>query len=384
MKKIQDRIDFWICRPIVGIPLFFLAMYTVFRISFYGLGIWLTESLETFFFGLKERLEELLLAVGTGQKAASFFLGIFSDVASVLSFLPQTAIFFFLFKCLSDCGYMARAVFATDTLLCRFGLSGNTAVPLALGCGCAVPALTASRELKPDEKNALLFAMPFLICGARLPVLFFLCKEFFPRHRVLAAFSFYLLSVLTVLISSLLSSKGKTAPPLIVKLTDYRLPKAWALLREAGSKSADYLRRTASVIFLCSVLFRLTAAGKALGTESVLYGFGKALSVIFAPLGFGKAPFSAALFAGFFAKENLLFVLEMLSRDEFCTLLTIPGKISFTAFSMLYLPCFSAVCTVWRESGLRKTASLLLRTFFIAYGISAVLYVLSYIAIQCC
>ena len=103
MKRPQDRIDFLICRPIIGIPLFFLVMYAVFAVSFSGLGARMTEITETFFFRLSERLQTILFSIGVNEKAVSLLIGVFTDTASVLSFLPQTAIFFFLLKGLDEC-----------------------------------------------------------------------------------------------------------------------------------------------------------------------------------------------------------------------------------------------------------------------------------------
>ena len=387
MKRLQDRIDFRICRPIIGIPLFLLVMYTVFHLSFYGLGAWMAKIMESIFFHLTESMRTWLTSLGTDEKALSLFIGVMSDIASVLSFLPQTAIFFFLIQWLTDLGYLSRAVFVTDTLLCRFGLSGNALIPLALGCGCTVPAILASDELKPNERKALLFSLPFLLCNARLPVLFFLTEAFFPNHKALAAFSCYLLSVFTVLLSSLLSSVGTKAPALIVRLTDYQLPSIVKPLQEAKKKSLDYLRRTAGVIVLGCVCVRLASALNVCfrftenKKESLLFLLGKLFSFLFAPLGFAEAPFSAALGVGFFAKENLLFVLKMLSQSEISASLSIPARISFTAFSMLYLPCFSSVSVMRREARNRQTSLFLLRTFTLAYVLSWFLYTLSSILV---
>lgn len=387
MNRTQDRLDFCICRPTVGIPLFFLIMYAVFSVSFSGLGAWMTAIAETFFFQLTEILQNFLFRTGANEKIISLFIGICTDVASVLAFLPQTAIFFFLLKALEECGYLARAVFVTDTLFRRFGLSGNAVIPAIIGCGCTVSAISSDQNTEPSERKLLLLSVPFLLCNARFPVLFFLCDSFFPKHKAFAALFFYVLSVFTFFLSSLISSKGKHAPPLIVKLPDYKIPRFSALLREVKSKSADYLNRTGSVIFLCAVCFRaadsLTPRFHFTGeeAESMLFLFGNVFSFLFVPLGFGKAPFSASLFAGFFAKENLTFTLEMLSSKELASLLSFPARVSFTAFAMLYLPCFSTVCAVFRESGIKKTLLFSLRSLFLAYFISFILYTLSYVVV---
>ena len=374
MKRTLNRMDFFLCRPIIGIPLFFLVMYAVFSLSFSRAGAWLTGIMEAFFFHLTEMLQNILLQAGAEEKLVSFLIGVCRNTASVLSFLPQTAIFFFLLKGIEDCGYMARAVFAMDTFFSRFGLSGNAAIPAIIGCGCSVSAISASEKLDPRERKHLIFSVPFLICNARLPVLFFLAESFFPEHKALAAWFFYALSVFTFFISSLISSKGKSAPPLIVRLTDYKIPSPCVLFREAKEKSKEFLNRTATVFFLCSVGIHLIDwifPQFFIAEEENLFSW------IFSPLGFGKPPFTTALFTGFFAKENLMFILEMFAKKELVSLLEFPARVSFTAFSMLYLPCFSAVCSVFREMGMKKALFFALRSFLFAYIESFSLYTLS-------
>lgn len=379
----KNKVDFLICRPIVGIPLFFLVMYAVFSVSFSDFGAWLTGITETFLFYIAEILSGVLLRMGTAKILVSFLVGICRDMASVLAFLPQTAIFFFLLKGLDDCGYLSRAVFVMDTVFSRFGLSGNAVIPAIVGCGCSVSAVSASESLYPKERKILLDSVPFLICNARFPVLFFFSEAFFPKHSSLAALFFYALSVLVFFFSALISSKGKNAPPLIVRLPDYKIPSLTALFREAKIKSREYLSRMATVVFLCAVSFRLFSLLTAhfsfteSVTESLLVFFGKQTAFFFRPLGFAEAPFAAALFAGFFAKENLMFILEILSPKEFSVLLSFPSRVSFTAFAMLYLPCFPMTSAVFRQYGGQKTICFLIRSLLFAYGIAFILYTLS-------
>ena len=374
MNRTQDRIDFFLCRPIIGIPLFFLVIYALFTLSFSHIGGWLTRMMENFFFLLTEMLQNILLQAGAEEKLVFFCVGVCKNTAAVLSFLPQTAIFFFLLKGLEECGYLARAVFAMDTFFNRFGLSGNAAIPAIVGCGCSVSSISVSEKLDPQERKHLIFSVPFLICNARFPVLFFLAESFFPEHKALAAWFFYALSVFTFFISSLISSKGKSAPPLIVRLTDYKIPKLRMLFKEAKNKSKEFLNRTGTVFFLCSVGIHLIDwifPQFFIAEEENLFSW------IFSPLGFGKPPFTTALFTGFFAKENLMFILETFAKKELVSLLEFPARVSFTAFSMLYLPCFSAVCSVFREMGIQKTLIFTVRSFLFAYIESLSLYTLS-------
>ncbi|MBQ3489713.1 MAG: ferrous iron transporter B [Clostridia bacterium] len=385
MPRALDRLDFLLCRPIVGLPVFFFVMYGVFFLSFSKPGEWMSGYTETILFGLTEALADFLLSAGTNPKAASVINGILNNTASVLAYLPQTAIFFFLIKGLEDCGYLSRVIFTADRFLSRFGLSGHALLPFLIGFGCYVPAMEASRTLTKNERKILKDSLPFLICSARLPVLFFLCEAFFPKRKAFAAFAFYLLCAAVFFLSSLIASRGKAAPPLAVLLPDFRLPKLRILFGEAWKKSRDYLIRTATVIFLCAVCLRICSIPISLTEteepKNLLSLFGETLSFLFVPLGFGKPPFAAALFSGFFAKENLMFVMEMLSPKEISSLLSLPARISFTAFSMLYLPCFSSAAAVCKEWGAKEMSVFLLRTFVTAYSISWILYTLSEILV---
>ena len=108
----------------------------------------------------------------------------------------------------------------------------------------------------------------------------------------LAALFFYMLSVLIFFLSAWCSSKGKIAPPLIVGLPDYKMPKFGVLFHEVKLKSKEYLARLATVIFLCSVIFRLcflltpTFSFAERESESLLILFGKAFSFLFFHFGF--------------------------------------------------------------------------------------------------
>ena len=86
-------------------------------------------------------------------------------------FLPQICLLFFLISLLEDTGYLARAAFVMDRLLCRFGLPGHAFVPLLSCHACALPGIMATR-LIPDRRDRLatILVAPFMSCSARLPV----------------------------------------------------------------------------------------------------------------------------------------------------------------------------------------------------------------------
>ena len=65
--------------------------------------------------------------------------GLIGGVSGTVVFLPQICLLFFLITILEDTGYLARAAFVMDRLLCRFGLPGYAFVPLLSSHACAIP-----------------------------------------------------------------------------------------------------------------------------------------------------------------------------------------------------------------------------------------------------
>jgi spore maturation protein SpmB len=110
--------------------------------------------------------------------------GIIDGVGGVLGFAPLIMFMFFAIAILEDSGYMARVAYLLDRVLRTFGLHGNSVIGLIVGGGisggCAVPGIMATRTLKdPQARLATILVVPFMNCGAKLPVYSVLIAAFF-------------------------------------------------------------------------------------------------------------------------------------------------------------------------------------------------------------
>ena len=114
--------------------------------------------------------------------------GIIGGIAGTVVFLPQICLLFFLISLLEDTGYLARAAFVMDRLLCRFGLPGHAFVPLLSSHACALPGIMSAR-LIPDRRDRLatILVAPLMSCSARLPVYVLLTSMLFVDRPLLAA-----------------------------------------------------------------------------------------------------------------------------------------------------------------------------------------------------
>ncbi|MBQ8496110.1 MAG: ferrous iron transporter B [Clostridia bacterium] len=390
----HDRIDRLICYPAIGIPLFVLTVFLIFFLAFYGPGEYLAVLLEKLFIQTAEIFRTFLFRINTAEWLIRLLTdGIFLGVTSVICFLPQTAILFFLLTVLTESGYMARAIFVMDTVMRSLGLSGKAISSFLIAFGCTVPAITKTKEMKADEKETVIRSLLFIPCSARLPVLLFLVSECFETYPALAAACFYILCFFTAFLSATLDSKkrkNEDTEPLILSLPDYKIPRLHILLRETAEKSADFLIRACTIIFLCSAVLNLLGmltpsfVLTEIPDESILFHIGNLFSPIFQLLGFGNGAVAIALLSGFFAKESIVAALALLLPTGITSVLSPAGAISFCAFSMLYTPCMSSLHAIAKELGRKKALRILLRTILFAFLISFALYTFTYVCTNCC
>ncbi len=380
--SLSQYVDRFLCRPVFGMPFFFAVLSIVFFLSFGGIG----KALERILYAVLSQWGDIaslaLTRLGASELAVRYLIdGIYEAFASAAAFLPQTVIFFLLIRALDDCGYLSRAVFVTDRFFRAFGLSGKAVLPLILGYGCAVSSVCVCDC--DSEENVVLRALPFVPCNARLPVLLFLADSFFPDGKILFSLFILSLSLALVFLALVTAPRHKcAAPPLVLSLPEYRLPNPRRLISEITEKSREYIVRAGIAVLLSASIFSLLAmmtpslCPTENAAESILYLAAEKIAVIFRPLGFGRGEMAAALIFGFFAKENMIGVFRLLTKNDLSTLVTPAGAVSFTAFSMFYAPCAPLLLTITRKGKSRQARKLLFRTFAVAYTLSLILHAL--------
>ncbi len=378
---IDDKIDHLICRPFIGIPLFFLVMSLVFFLTFSSLGAWASAWLETIFEVLVFRLKGLLQSMNVHPFLCRFLTdGVWKGISSVLSFIPQTAILFCLLAVLEDSGYLSRAAFVMDSVMRPLGVSGKAIIPMLIGFGCTVPAVMSTVTLDDREKKAVAASLPFVPCSARLPVIVMISSAFFPNHRASFAVLLYLICMLVTLLSLLICRRAEPASPLILELPKYRLPHMRSLVREVRNKLRDFIIRAGTVVFLSCIAVDLLAMLKpdltpaVTSEESILAHLGNIAAPLLRPLGFSDGRLISALAAGFFAKESIVSAIQMLIPEGIASVLSPAGACSFAVFSLLYLPCAATLAAIKQEFGIKKALKIALRALLFAFVCSYLIY----------
>ena len=262
-RSVTERIDGWVLHPVLGTALFLVVMGTLFQALFTWSEPAITATEQAFDF--LAYLTRALLPPGI----FSDFLadGVIGGVGSVLVFLPQILLLFFLLGFLEDSGYMSRVAFLVDRGMRAIGLHGRAFVPMLSGYACAVPAIMATRTLeRRRDRLVTMLSLPLMTCSARLPVYTLVIAAMLPRTgrvlgfiplQVAAMVFMYLFSTATALVAAAVMGrtvlKGPNVP-LLLELPPYRLPRLSVVMRQMWLRARSFLSEAGRVILLCTVI----------------------------------------------------------------------------------------------------------------------------------
>ncbi|MEA3449818.1 MAG: ferrous iron transport protein B [Patescibacteria group bacterium] len=381
------KIDSWFLNKYTGLPIFFFLVYLMFKITFV-LSTPLINLLGFVFEYFSSLVNSLPLPAFWSSLLADGMIG---GVGSVLSFTPLIFILFLLIALLEDTGYLARTVIMLDRLFHKFGISGQTFLPMILGFGCNVPAIMATRTIQHRKERLIaIFINSFMSCSARLPVYVLFTGIFFPSNAAIVIMILYFGGVLVGLATSYILSRlikidGENV--LILELPPYRLPSLKNTLKHAWWQMNMFIKKAGTLI-LGAIVFIWIFASLPFGSDygsaqSYLGQFGQFIAPIFEPLGFGHWTFSVALIFGVVAKEIIIGTLGTLhgvSADGLAAVLpnfiTPLGSFSFLVFILLYVPCLATVATIKTESGSWKF------TIFHFASVSLIAWIVAFVVYQ--
>jgi ferrous iron transport protein B len=123
---------------------------------------------------------------------------------------------------------------------------------MMVGFGCGVPGIMGSRVLESKRERFLtIFLVPFMSCGARLPVYALFAAAFFGKMAGTVVFLLYLAGVLFAVAYGLFLKKSLfqgQASNFVMELPPYHLPKFKSLMIHCWQRLRDYIWRAGKVI----------------------------------------------------------------------------------------------------------------------------------------
>jgi ferrous iron transport protein B len=304
--------------------------------------------------------------------------------------VPLMGIMFGLLALLEDSGYLARAAVVSDRAMRAIGLPGRAFLPLIVGFGCNVPAISATRIL-PQARQRIMTSLlvPFTGCSARLAVYVFVATIFFPEHAGTVAFAMYLISIAFVVGVGLLLRgtlwRTMGTEPLVIDLPAYQRPTwhltisvTWVRLRGFLQTASGIIVATVAVVWMLQAI--PVTSGYAFGEvpvqDSLYAQTAEAISPVFEPAGFGAWESTSALMVGFVAKEAVIsswaqtYSAELGGMDADSAQLgdaiaadfetssgghTTAAVWAFLVFLLAYTPCVATLAAQRREIGMRWT-----------------------------
>ena len=417
-KTLTEKIDSILIHPIFGIPIFLFFMWGLFQLTF-TLGNIPMEWIDGFFGWLGSAVAP---TIGNDDIRSLVVDGIIGGVGAVVLFTPNIIILFIGIALLETTGYMSRVAFLLDGFFHKFGLHGQSFIPLVTGFGCSIPAYMSARILKNDRDRLLtLFIIGFMSCGARLPVYVLFTGAFFAQSMAgNILFGIYisgaLLGLVFAKILKLTAFKG-VDEPFVMEMPKYRLPSVKLIWHTVLTQTIMYLKKAGTFIagaamliwFLSNyphnldldkeysvkiekavdanekAMFENKLAEEQLG-QSYLGRIGKLTEPLFAPLGFDWK-MNVALQAGLAAKEVVVSTLGVLYSmggdvdetskslaDNIRQNISFASAVAFIVVIMIYLPCLAATTVFAKEAGSWKYA------VYLFFFTSVVAYVLAFIA----
>ena len=413
----SERIDKVALHPVFG-PLMFLAtMWIVFQITT-TVAKPMQDGLDALFGGpVSDAVRSGLQAVGLTHPLFEGLIvnGLIGGVGMVLTFAPLMALMFLCLAVLEDSGYMARAAVVTDRLMKSIGLPGKAFIPLIVGFGCNVPAISATRVLtQPRQRLLTALLIPFTSCSARLTVYVMLAATFYPNSSGTVVFAMYLISIgLVVLVGLAMKNslwRRMGSEPLVIDLPVYQIPGPklalsvmWVRLKGFLSTAGGIIVVTVTVVFLLQSTPMVSGYGFAdenLQPQDSVYGkVSDGIAPIFAPAGFDSWSIAGTLITGFVAKEAVIsswaqtYALDDPTEEDSEQQGTSPlaqaikqdfnnasgghthaAVWAFMVFLLAYTPCVATLAAQRREIGLKWTLIGIAIQLFTAWALAVVIF----------
>jgi len=402
-----EVLDSILLHPFWGIVAFLIVMFLFFE-SIFTVAVPFMDGIEVVFSELSNVIRTVIPIVWVRDLFAD---GIIAGVGSVLVFLPQIAILFFVITVLEECGYLSRIAFLVDRMMGVFGLQGRAFIPLLGSHACAIPGIMSTRILpnKKDRLTTILIA-PIMTCSARLPVYVLLISVVVPSSLSIFGISFQGLflfglyvfaAIVGLLIAKLLKStmfKGNV-DTFLMELPPYRFPSIKNVSITVFLRCKDFVKSAGTVIVAFSVVLWILmyfpkhsddsslsdVQNKQIQLEQSYAGsIGKCIQPIFAPLGFDWK-ITIGVIGSFAAREVFISTMGQIYsvhtddstsslRSELQKNISFSTGISIIAFYIFALQCISTIVVIKKETKSYKWA-----VFAFSY-LLVLAYVVAYVA----
>lgn len=378
------RIDAILTSRRYGIPIMLALIALVFFLTITGANV-PSEWLSYLLFACAQPLNDLIIWLGAPEWLRAMLIdGGWNVLASVVSvMLPPMAIFFPLFTCLEDIGYLPRIAFNLDHVFCKARTCGKQVLTLCMGLGCNAVGVVGCRIIDSERDRMIAILTNTMVpCNGRFPAIISLITLFIvgttqssAKTFLLAAISLtcvVIVGVFMTLVASWLLSKTilKGMPSaFFLELPPYRRPQVGKIIvRSLRDRTVFVLLRAVCVAAPAGLLI-WCIGNIQVGSDTLLTIFAGALDPFARWIGL-DGMILLAFILGFPANEIVIplvlmgylssgTLVEINQLSDLAVLLAQNGWTSVTAvcfilFSLFHWPCSTTCLTIRKETGSTK------------------------------
>lgn len=248
-----SRVDRFVLNPWCAFPVLLGVIYLIYQLAIVW-GYKLTDYTWPLLAAAKNKIIALLPAATSIDVPVITDFGIWmtNSVIALLNYIPIFFILFALIAILEDVGYMPRMAFILDRIFKRYGLHGQSTLPLVLGGafvgGCAVPGVMATKGIADARARlATILTVPYMNCLAKVPFYTLLLGAFFKTQ--MATMMFYISTVtlfIALIVARMLTStvlRSHETAPFVMELPAYHLPTVRGVSLRAFQRVWLYIKR---------------------------------------------------------------------------------------------------------------------------------------------
>ncbi|MCT7912350.1 ferrous iron transport protein B [Arcobacter lacus] len=267
-ETITDKADKIILNRFLALPILFALMFLVYEISIV-MGYKLTDYTWPILAYFKNFVIDIMPQANFTDvpMLTDFAIWMVNSANALLNYIPIFFILFALIAIMEDVGYMPRMAFILDRVFKKFGLHGQSTLPLVLGGamvgGCAVPGVMSTKGIADERaRMATILTVPYMNCLAKVPFYTLLLAAFFKPDMAIMMFYISTITVFSALIvAKILTTtvlKNRETAPFVMELPPYHLPTLKGVIIRSSQRVWLYIKKVVTIVLAVAiVLFAL-------------------------------------------------------------------------------------------------------------------------------
>ena len=263
-ETLTDKVDKIVLNRYLALPILIFVMFLVYEIAIVW-GYKLTDYTWPLLAAVKNLFVDILPSVDIIDvpMITDFGIWMVNSANALLNYIPIFFILFALIAIMEDVGYMPRMAFILDKVFKRFGLHGQSTLPLVLSGamvgGCAVPGVMATKGIADERaRMATILSAPYMNCLAKVPFYTLILGAFFKPDMALMMF---FISTVTLFIALIVAKiftstvlRTRETAPFLMELPPYHIPTFKGVIIRAAQRVWVYIKKVVTIVLAVAIV----------------------------------------------------------------------------------------------------------------------------------